>query len=54
MRRKSVLRPTDSSGEIDLAALMRLAAASSEIAEPDVQATIAELEAQTRRYETAI
>ena len=33
---------------------MRLAAASSETAERDVQATIAELEAQTRRYETAI
>ena len=54
MRRKAVLGPTDSSGEIDLAALMRLAAASSETAERDVQATIAELEAQTRRYETAI
>ena len=54
MRRKAVPRPTDSSGEIDLAALMRLAAASSETAERDVEATIAELEAQTRRYETAI
>jgi len=54
LRRKAVPRPTDSSGEIDLAALMRLAAASSETAERDVQATIAELEAQTRRYETAI
>jgi diguanylate cyclase (GGDEF)-like protein/PAS domain S-box-containing protein len=54
LRRKAVLGPTDSSGEIDLAALMRLAVASSETAERDVQATIAELEAQTRRYETAI
>ncbi len=54
MRRKAVLGPTDSSGEIDLAALMRLAAASSETAERDVRETIAELQAQTRRYETAI
>jgi diguanylate cyclase (GGDEF)-like protein/PAS domain S-box-containing protein len=54
LRRKAVPRPTDSAGEIDLAALLRLAAASSETAERDVQATIAELEAQTRRYETAI
>ena len=52
--RRNPVGQTDEVPEVNLAALARLAAASTEIVERDLRATIAALKAQTQRYETAI
>jgi len=54
LRRNPVGRAAEAPEEVNLAALTRLAAASSEIVERDLRATIAAIEAQALRYETVI